>query len=351
MMKQVHRYRHFRGLLRAALCSLPLLALTGCMTIYRPTGVVLTHYAQDEVVPYALGSTDFTLATCGSGMGLQQLLGSFSRVIKRSHVNMMDVELLSAFCSEQKANEANLKYLQAVFMGNAPMAQDAHIAEQRWQKVTAQRRFEAYKDFVAAYGPIGVTGDKCPGFEDDMDAAQYLAGLITSVQALLSDIQAGSVVGVPQDVAAKVGKSSTCLSNEKWWGVPQAIRGVVWATVPGTTPQGQDPWVAMHRAIQVGRKAGMPLAATLQGIAAFGVGDYEKEKQSLRDVKSIMDLKKMPKDFAMLGTIGEYEALVLSDRIWMKAKGHRTPYQGFGTFPDDVPKNATPPADLENLLD
>ncbi|MDN5844620.1 MAG: hypothetical protein L0H54_14390, partial [Alcaligenaceae bacterium] len=190
----------------------------------------------------------------------------------------------------------------------------------------------------------------CPGFEYPIDAAQYLAGLITSVQALLSDIQAGTVVGVPQDIPAKVAISSTCLSNKKWWGVPQAIRGVVWATVPGTVPHGKDPWVALHQAVQLGKASGMPLAATLEAIAAYGFGDHDKEEQALRDVKAILKENKVPKAYAMLAAIGRYEALNLSDQIWMKATGHRTPYQAFGTFPDDKPKNPIP-ADLGNLLD
>ncbi|HEU0195875.1 MAG TPA: hypothetical protein VFQ88_01495 [Nevskiaceae bacterium] len=327
----------------------PLLVLGGCAAIYRPTGVVLTHYAQDEVVPYALSTSDMDLATCGSGMGLQQLLASFGRVITRPHLDLLDVELLTSYCSQMKADQAHLKYLQAIFLGNAKLATDAHIVEQRWQRVTAERRYAAYHDFVAAYGPIGVTGDKCPGFEYPIDAAQYMAGLIVSVEAVLSDIQAGSVVGVPQNIPAQVALSSTCLNNKLWWGVPQAIRGVVWSTVPGTTPQGQDPWVNLHQAVQIGKKAGMPLAATLEAMAAYGSGNVKKEEGALRDVKSIMDEKKVPKGYAMLAAIGQYEAMRMSDDLWMKATGHRTPYQQFGTFPGEE-KKSTVPAGLENLL-
>lgn len=340
----------FKRVLSRALLLAPLLVLGGCATVYRPTGFILNHYAQDEVVPYALAASDMPMTTCGSGLALDQLLGSFGRIMTRPHLNMMGVGMLAAFCSEAKANDAHMRYMQAIFLGNAKLASDQHIVEQRWQKVTAERRYQAYKDFVAVYGPIGVKGDDCPGFEYPIDAAQYLAGLITSVQALLSDIQAGTVVGVPQDIPAKVAVSATCLDNEQWWGVPQAIRGVVWATVPGTVPHGKDPWVTLHQAVQIGKKTGMPLAATLEAIAAYGFGNHAKEEQALRDVHTILQEKKVPKDYKMLAAIGRYEAIVLSDQIWMKATGHRTPYQAFGTFPDDKPKN-TVPADIGNLLD
>lgn len=324
------------------------LLLGGCATIYRPVGVVLTDYAQDEVVPLALASDDISLTTCGTGLGLHQLLASFGNVIRRPHLDLMDTELLSAYCSEANANEAHLDYMKAVYAGNAPQAKDAHVVEQRWQKVTATRRYDAYKDFVAAYGPVGVSGSDCPGFEYDVEAAQYLAGLITSVQALLSDIQAGSVVGVPQDIAVKVAKSSACLDNNKWWGVPQAIRGVVWATVPGSAPAGEDAWTTLAQADAIGKQTGMPLAATLYAIAAYGASDQAKEEQAIREFVEIQKQNQIPRKYALLAAIGTFETQQLSDQIWIRATGSRTPYEQLGTFPDDKPKQ--PAADVDNLL-
>jgi len=156
------------------------------------------------------------------------------------------------------------------------------------------------------------------------------------------------VVGVPQDIASKVAQSSTCLDDKKWWGVPLAIRAVVWATVPGTTPAGQDPWKALHQAVAIGKQTGMPLAATLSAIAAYGASDDAKEEQAIRDFVAIQNLHKVPKDYALLGSIGYFETEFLSDQIWMKARGSRTPYQGLGTFPND--KAAAPSKDIDNLL-
>lgn len=335
-----------RNLLFLALLS-PLF-LGGCALIYRPVGVVLTHYAQDEVVPYALSTSDISMAACGSGQGLQQLLASFQRLITRPHLDLMDTGMLAAYCSEAKADSAHLRYMRAIYAGNAAQAKDAHIVEQRWQRVTAERRYQAYKDFVAAYGPIGVKGDKCPAFEYKIDAAQYLGGLIVSVQAVLSDIDSGSAVGVPQNIPAEVAVSSTCLNNREWWGVPEAIRAVVWTTVPGTAPTGIDPWAAMQQAVSLGKKTGMPLAATLYAIAAYGAGDHDKEEDAIRQFVAIEGQNKIPKKYKILAAIGRFETVLLSDEIWTKATGSRTPYQGLGTFPDDKAKQ--PSVNVNGLL-
>lgn len=326
------------NILRFSVLSLAmagLLSLSGCAAVYRPTGVVLAHYAQDELIPYSLESTDARLAACGTGPGLQQLVGSFGRLIKRPHREVMSAELLSALCSEAKANEAHLLYLRSLHAGNADRAQDANIVDQRLSKVTAERRFAAYHDLIAAYGPLG---EDCPSFEYPIDAAQYMIGLLTSVQALLSDTRAGGAVGVPKDVARKAAVSSRCLDNEKWWGVPLALRATVWTSVPGSTPEGKDPWKAMQKAVSLGRQSGMPLAATFYAIAAANQGDTKKEKKAIKAFVSIASENKVPKKYALLAAVGELQVLELSDELWTQKTGRRTPYQGLGSFPGEKQK-------------
>ena len=59
---------------------------------------------------------------------------------------------------------------------------------------------------VDAFGKIG--NGKCPKLGSDTEQMEYLTGLLTSVQAVLSDIRAGSSVGVPQDIAARAGRAT-----------------------------------------------------------------------------------------------------------------------------------------------
>ncbi|WP_179403605.1 hypothetical protein [Burkholderia guangdongensis] len=309
-------------------------ALSGCSVIYPPVGATLTHYANDHVVPEVLASNDVDISTCGTGAGLHQLLESFERVVHRPHIAMMDTELLSGYCAQARANEAHLMYLQALHDGQANRAKDFHIVEQRLQKLTAQRRYAAYHDFVAAYDHFG-DAHACPRFRNDQDQAEYLVGLITTVQALLSDIQAGSVVGVPQDVANRAARSSACLDNAKWWGMPEAIRAAAWMSVPGTAPAGTDPQTVMDHAVETATPSGMPLAATFAAIAAYGHGDTAREQEAIRQFVAIDQQNKVPKKYALLGEIGRLEATYYSDQIWMKATGARTPYEGLGRFPND----------------
>lgn len=322
--------------------------LGGCAGIYRPTGVVLTHYAQDEVVPYALTTTDTNLTTCGTGLGLQQLLASFGRVIDRPHRDVMAAELLSAYCSEAHAYSAHLRYLRALNAGNASAARDARIVSQRAQKVTALRRLAAYHDFVAAYGKLGTS--ECPDFEYPIDAAQYLAGLLTSVQALLSDIRSGGVVGVPQDVALKSARSSQCLDNRKWWGVPLALRAVVWTSVPGSAPEGTNPSDAFQRAAAIGTEKGMPLAAAFWALGAYNQGNTQAEKQAISEFARIMDANNVPEDYAFLAGVGRVETLQLSDQIWTKKTGHRTPTGKLGTFPGEQSQNGSNGVNVNQFL-
>lgn len=308
--------------------------LSGCSALYPPVGMTLTSYASDHVVPEVLQSSDVDMSACGSGTSLNQLMESFQKVVNRPHVILMQTELLSALCSESRANEAHLMYLQALHDGQADHARDFHIVEQRLQKLTAERRFLAYKDFLAAYPHFG-DQNACPHFWSDGDRVSYMIGLLTSVQALLSDIQAASVVGVPQDVVVKAARSSTCLNNDKWWGMPEAIRAAGWLSVPGSEPQGVDPQAAMDHAVQLATKAGMPLPATFAANAAYGHGDGAREQEAIRQFVAIDKQNRTPKQYRLLTEIGRLETLNLSDQIWMQATGSRTPYEQLGRFPND----------------
>ncbi|GAB3675271.1 hypothetical protein [Salinisphaera aquimarina] len=318
--------------------SLPILAgialgLSGCGLIYKPTGQVLAHYSQDEVVPYVLGSGDLDLSTCGTGMGQGQLLSSFSRVISRPSKVLLTTSLLAGLCSEAAAQEADLRFQRALRAGDTATARDARTEAQRLYRRTALRRLQAYNDTVSAFGELG--DDKCPSLGSDAEEVEHLGGTLTSVQALLSDIQASSSVGVPQDVAAKAGRETQCMDNEKLWGVPNALQAVVWLSVPGTAPEGVDPWTQLKEAADYGASKGMPLAAMLYAVAGYGQSDEAREKEGIRQVAKIYSDGVEPKDYLMLGEVAYSQALFLSDRIWTRETGKRTPFLALGDFPGD----------------
>jgi hypothetical protein len=320
--------------------------LAGCTAVYAPPAVILTHYANDHVVPEVLSSGDVDMSSCGSGTSINQLMSSFQHDIKRPHLVLMGTEMLSAYCAEARANEAHLMFLQSLHDGESDHARDYHVLEQRLQQLTAKRRFAAYQDFLAAYPAF--TSGHCPHFSNDLDQAEFMSGLLTSVQALLSDIQAGGVVGVPQDVVNQAARASTCLDNEKWWGMPEAIRAAGWLSVPGTAPAGVDPQAAMDHALTVAAHAGMPLPATFAAIIAYSRGDGAREEAAIRAFVAIDQQNRVPKPYLLFAEIGRVEALQYSDQIWMQATGARTPYEGMGRFPDDAASH--PSDDTSNLL-
>ena len=333
--------------------SLPLVAglvvgLSGCGLIYKPTGHVLAHYSQDEVVPYVIASGDLDLASCGTGMGQHQLLGSFSRVIGRPSNVLLNTSLLAGMCAEAQAQEEQLRFARALREGNTEEARDARINAQRLFRRTALRRYAVYQDTVDAFGELG--NGECPSLGNDVEEFEYMAGTLTSVQAVLSDIQASSSVGVPQDVAARAGRATECMDNEKWWGVPNALQAVVWLSVPGTTPNGTDPWAQLKEAADYGESKGMPMAAMLYAIAGFGQSDETREKEGIRQVAKIYNAGEAPEDYLIFSEVAYAQALYLSDRIWTQETGQRTPFLALGDFPGDDSSDSDSDFDAGSFL-
>lgn len=251
-----------------ALVLLGALSVTGCGLVYKSTGAVLTSYAQDVNMPYVLASRDLRLAACGTGPGLNQFIGSFQRVGAPPAAILISLDTLAGLCAAQAAN---LVYLRALNAGETSDARDAYIREQRAWQVAAVRRFQAYNNTVRAYGTLG--DGQCPALDSEFDQAQFLIGILTSMQALLSDIRAGGSVGVPTSIAAEAARASRCLDNQHWWGVPAALRAVIWLSVPGTKPQGKNAWQTLEAAARLGAQQGMPLAASLLIRAVFAQSD------------------------------------------------------------------------------
>ncbi|WP_348761922.1 hypothetical protein [uncultured Salinisphaera sp.] len=335
------------------------LALAGCGLIYKPVGHTLNHYSLDEIVPYALGSGDLDLAACGTGMGLNQLGGSFSRVINRPARLMIVTNTTASFCSEMQAQKYHLLVQRNLHNGNTDAAQDNRIVAQRWERLTALRRYQVYQDTVDAYGEIG--GDKCPDLSNELGTDQdqfiYLTGVLVGVQGLLNDIQANSSVGIPQNVAAKAGRASECIDNQQWWGVPKALEAVVWLSVPGNMPEGADAFAQLRQSAAIGKQAGIALPAMLYALAAYGQSDMARQKEAIKmvaDIYNAYEPNKAPDErdknndaaqYLLLNQIAYNEALYLSDRIWIDAEGHRTPLVALGSFPGEGAANEEIDAD------
>ncbi|KEZ75910.1 hypothetical protein [Salinisphaera hydrothermalis] len=337
-------------ILRLPLILIVTSALGACGLIYKPTGAVLNHLAQDEVVPHVYASDDLDMSACGTGLGQTQLLGSFGRVMDAPSRVLLNTHTLAGLCSEAAAQEAQLHFDRALHAGHTTEARDARIQAQRLYQRTAERRLKVYHDTENAFGKIG--DGKCPTLGSDTEQMEYLTGLLTSVQAVLSDIRAGSSVGVPQDIAARAARATHCLDNDKWWGVPNALQAVVWLSVPGTAPNGAQPWQQLKAAADLGQSKGMPMAAMLYAEAGYGRSDPQRERDGIRQVAKIYNAGNGPKDYRIFTQVAYREAMFLSDEIWTQKTGQRTPFLNLGTFPGDDKKqnDDSSKVDVDSLL-
>jgi len=324
----------FRRRCRPALLFLCLLLgtstllLGGCSIVYKTTGKALTDYSNDAMAPYILATDDTSMA-CSTGQSLSNLLLSFGEVMSPPHkVGSLSLEM-AALCSEHKAVSAHLRYLRDVDRGQPKAAQDARIVEKRWEEVTARRRYRAYKLVAAQYGE---PGKQCPDLYSDYDQLVWMMGMVTGVQAVLNDMKDEGAVQVPQDIAAKVALGARCLDDDKWFGVPLALRAAVWVTVPGTRPKGQNAWVAFHKAIGIGNRKGVRLPYTLEAIAAYGQGKNKIVRGAIRGLAKARKDRAADSRYRLLDQIAYVEIRNISDRMWTDATGHRTPFNGLGRF-------------------
>jgi len=328
---------------RNALIVLACITLAGCAPVHSTTGVIVTDYAEDHVVPYVQTSDDPYLAGCGTATGQSHLLASFSRVMDDPHPLMFYNGAMAGYCAELRAAEADLRHLRARFAGEVEEAQDARIVEKRWRAVAAQRRYDAYQHFVAVYGD---PGGACPSLGDDEDELTYMMGLLTGLQAMRSDIRSGTQVGVPRDIALKAARASECLDDERWWGVPSAIRATIWTIVPGAAPEGREPWTIYGSSADLAEASGMRLALGLYAMGAANLGDDDRLRRAIRAAARTGG-EQAPERYRLLDRLTLLQIRHLSDRIWTRETGSRTPVGALGEFPGD-PAQSEP--DVEELL-
>lgn len=308
------------------------LLLAGCMgTFQSTTGDVMSDYSERHLIPWVLANGDTGIA-CETGVSMVSFLVSFERVTDPPYGAAIPTLLSAAVCAQEQAYEADLASRRAIRRADVPAAKDARILEKRHNVVAARRYLAAWQALVAKFGE---PGESCPEFESRYDELIYTLGLVSVVQALQHDMAAESRVGVPLDAPAKAARGTDCLNNERWWGVPQALRAVIWTSIPGTAPEGADPWDELAQAAAIGEKAGVRLAHAFQAQAAVGTGKEDVLKQTIAAHAKSLDATPPAKQWATVDRFGTLQVLNLSDRLWTDAEGHRTPFGGLGSFPEE----------------
>ena len=194
---------------------------------------------------------------------------------------------------------------------------DAQIAAKRWDRQTARRFYAAFTYAESAFGSVD---SPCPKIEE-RDEPAYLVALIAGTFAVLHDKQSDGTVGVPLDLLPKIARASTCLDNEKWWHVPQALQGGIWATIPGSGPDDVEPWSLLEQAAKEGAQSGVRVAYAVGALLANNAGDTDRMRQFLIGHGESVSQTPRNDGFAFFDQYAYEVSLHQSDLLWISAKG------------------------------
>ena len=333
-------------LTRFTLLSAVLISLSGCSMIYQTTGWFAYDFTEDYAIPYSMKGDDPQMA-CAMSEGMTGALLSFSEVAYTPDRQAVTMYMMAGACAEDRAQEQALAYLRAFKAQNIGEAKDARIREKRAFAIAANRQYKAYQHMVAEFGE---PGGECPDISEDEEIF-WVMGSLAGVQSVMSDVRAQGEAGVPKDIAMKVTRGIQCVDNQRWWGIPQAVKSAVGIMLPdGDNQDGASPWEQMHEASRLASASGVRLAHAIEIMVADGSGNEAQLRDAIR--RHAASLKKTPSDsqYRMMDIMATRQIMAVSDRLWTEATGARTPVGGLGTFWDDARKQA-PSLDIDDLLE
>ncbi|ARU54433.1 exported protein [Oleiphilus messinensis] len=340
-----------KGIIKLVTITMVTFVFSGCSMInhmiYKTTGMVLQGYTEEHIVPFTLEQDDLEMG-CALSEATTPLLMSFGRVTASPDQIGTMLYLSAGTCEEQRALEDELRYLRAIKEQRPDEAEDALIAQKRHLVKAAKRQFEGWNRLVAHYGEPG--GAECPELDNEFDQFIWLAGLLSGLQSLNSEIQSTSTIGVPKNIAAKVERAAGCLEDDAWWGAPMALKATVWAMLPGAEPQGESAWERLEAADKKGIKARVRLTHVLHALAAYTKGDMERVRNVIRAHAEAIQKKPARPTHRLIDAIATYNIQALSDRLWTQNTGHRTPVGGLGTFWDDKKESNVETIELDDFL-
>ncbi|MGM0451199.1 MAG: hypothetical protein ACQERE_10235 [Pseudomonadota bacterium] len=310
-----------------------LVMLAGCSVnpLHKITGDVMTGYAEAENTPYVLEMTDVGKA-CALGESVDPLLYSFSRVTMEPAKTGTLLSVLAGICMEQEAQEEELRYLRADYQDNTTELRDAREAMQRKYGITAERRERAFKRMLTGFSYEPKPDAECPNLYSDQDEITFLLGLVSGAQAVLNDGKARGRAGVSRRLAAQVERSTYCVDNEKWAGIPEGLRATVWVLLPDLKPDevDADTWEVLARNRKLGVEEGLRIPAAFELQIAENVGRDETIAEVLAYLDKTSDDFEVWERYQLADRVAMQIAWAVSDRYWTKEHGHRTPQNRFG---------------------
>jgi hypothetical protein len=272
----------------------------------------LDRLARHRLVPSLTASDDLQMA-CTVG---EIATGASLSVGRRKSPDdaLTLAGLSSGVCIEQQAMGRDLdgRVLLAGMTGEGrvPVATDHQAQARRLHLLAASRFADGYAATRRSYPSDAPRGDD--------KQAIYLLGMLSGALSLVNDSAAGGALGVPQNLLLDVARSAGTLDDDRWWGIPSALQGTAWAVIPGSGPQGVDPWQVLRDAANKGDAAGQTVPRSLYIFSLVNAGRTSELADSLPSAS----LNVSP-EWPLLAAYGRARIQYDLDRVWIEATGHR----------------------------
>jgi len=298
------------------------------------------RFTLDRVVKRA-GAIDDLVMVCELGVSLAHGLRALPR--NDPHRALISAETVAGVCAQQDAWEAGLSAARAqanlgqLGIVRAAEVTDATLAADRHHTLAAGRFERAWGHLVAQHP--GIDTGTCPSIRS-RDEVAVLLGLVSGTLALLHDRAAGGPLGVPLDRPLLVARGAACLEDARWWSTPSALQAGAWATVPGSAPEGVDPWALLDEAAARGDTSGTRVARAVQVLLASNAGRTADVEAGIRAFVAVPPASLDP-EWVLLDRYAATLVLHQSDVLWTAHSGHRT--EQLGTLPSDAAPAETGP--------
>lgn len=307
-----------------------------------------------KVAPGVLQIDDIGVV-CGLGETLTAML---TTVLKRQPDKAVMLSVISAaLCNEERVWEAELERRRATYLSTraqdaavwAQFAADAALHEAREHGLAARRHAEVWRLMEKTYElPESDSSGECPKLRE-REQMVYLLGMTSGLLAVLHDGAASHSEGVSYAVARSVARGVRCLDDERYWGVPSALEAAVYNAIPGSAPEGVDPWQMLEAAAARGERSGVWLSRALHALSTAAAG------QPVRPViESHVAATRAQPDNSDVALLNEFAIRLIrheSDRLWIDQSGRRTPMAGLGQFPTPAAEAGPTQAEQESMDD
>ena len=320
--------------MKKTLCAVAFLTLFSGCSIQKMAGEAVIEYTHDQAVPYLMAQGDLASA-CQMGQSLGPVLASFSRVDLQPQNIGIATHMAAGMCAEFDQRTAELARLRALHENRTSEAQDALIREKQGHRLAALRMIQAYEDAMMTFGDMS---QQCRHFENTTDELLSLLGLASGALGLLHEFNSEKSIGISLEVTSIIEKSASCFDDDKWWGLPTALRAALWLSIPGAGPEGVDPIQAMQDAAKKGDAQGVLLARAMLVMMANSIGKSDIMCQALAEIP---DAQTLNPEYALLNAYATSMMTHQADIAWTKEKGHRAPFM----------QSQCPAAQSEPMLD